>query len=179
MKVAVASLKPQPTLLETQERPADLGLSAESVAFRAPIHVAVKLTRMQEDVLAQGEARTTARAQCSRCLADVDIELVGRFEALFVPQSGASSRRMGSRNLALGDQGVRFYSQLTIDLSSEIAQCLLLELPLRPLCRPQCAGLCPSCGHDLNDGPCECETERLDDTWAALRDLFPPKNTDE
>ena len=174
MKISVSSLKAQPICLTARESPADLGLAAQGVEFPAPVDVAAKVTRMGEDILAQGEARAAACMECSRCLAAVDVELVGTFEALFVPKASSYGKRLGRPDFEWGDQRVSFYSELTVDLSSEIAQCLLAELPMRPLCRPDCAGLCTQCGKNLNDGPCLCEPEPDSDTWASLRKLFPP-----
>jgi len=175
MKIAVASLSDRPTSLEGVLAPRELDLVAERVQFLDPVHVAVTLTRMQEDVLAEGTVRTTAHAECSRCLEDVAVELAGRFEALYVPDTGAYAQRMGRRDFEWGDQRVNFYTELTIDLTDELRQCILLELPMKPLCRPDCAGLCPRCGADLNQGPCTCKPEAADDPWAALGKLLPPK----
>ena len=173
MKISVSSLKPRPILLGATESPGELGLAAEGVEFHAPVEVSVKVTRMQQDVLAQGRAHTTARVQCSRCLADVELELTGEFEALFVPESGSYGKRLGRPDFEWGDQRVSFYSELTVDLTSEIAQSVLVELPMRRLCRSDCAGLCSQCGQNLNDGPCDCKPED-DDPFASLRELFPP-----
>jgi len=174
VKVAVGPLKNRPTWLEARESPQELGPPPEGAEFISPVEVSVKLTRMQEDVLAQGEARTTARVQCSRCLADIELSLAGRFEALYVPDAGAYAKRMGQPKFEWGDQRVSFYSELTIDLTNEIRQCLLLELPMKPLCRPDCAGLCTQCGQDLNQGPCNCQPDKEDDIWGPLRKLIPP-----
>jgi uncharacterized protein len=129
---------------------------------------------MNEDVLVEGEARTTARVLCSRCLAEMDLPLRGEFQALYVPQARAQAEPTKRRASEWEDQRVNFYSEATVDLADEVAQALLIELPMRPLCRPDCAGLCPTCGHNRNDGPCSCPPERGDDPWATLRRLFPP-----
>jgi len=175
MKIAVASLSERPTRLEGTLSPRELELAAERIAFREPVHVTVTVTRMQEDVLARGEARTSAVAECSRCLEEVAVELRGEFEALFVPETGAYGQRMGRRDFEWGDQRVNFYSEMTVDLTDEIRQCVLLELPMKPLCRPDCAGLCPRCGANLNEGPCSCEPEDDAGPWAILRKLIPPE----
>jgi uncharacterized protein len=174
LKIGVHSLGPEPTLLEAAQTPQELHLAADGVEFAQPVDVAAKLTRMQEDVLAQGQARTTARLECSRCLEPVQVELAGKFETLYVPDTGPYASRMGRRDFEWGDQRVSFYSGSTIDLTDELRQCLLLELPLKPLCRPDCAGLCPQCGQNLNEGLCECKPDEGDDAWAALRKLIPP-----
>ena len=58
-----------------------------------------------------------------------------------------------------------------LDLSAVIEQTLVLNMPLHALCRPDCKGLCPTCGHDLNDGPCGCSDD-TDPGWDALRALL-------
>ena len=161
--------------LEATVSPQDLGLGAEDASLDQPIRVSVKLTRMQEDVLAQGEARTTARLECSRCLDGMEVEIEGSFQALFVPETGGHGQRTGRWAFEHGDRGVNFYREGTIDLSDEIRQCLLIELPLKPLCRPECAGLCPQCGKNLNQGACDCEPGDDAGPWSALRDLIPPR----
>jgi len=70
---------------------------------------------------------------------------------------------------------VNFYTEMTVDLTEEIRQCLLLELPMKPLCRTDCKGLCPQCGHNRNEGPCSCRTEEPEDPWEKLRSLLPPR----
>jgi uncharacterized protein len=175
VKVAVHSLRPEPVRLEAALSPAELGLGDQEAEFGQPVLVRVKLTRMQEEVLAQGEASTTARLECARCLEPVELRVVGAFEALYVPETGAYSASVGRRSLEWGDQRVNFYAEATVDLSDEIRQSLILELPLKPLCRPDCAGLCPQCGQNLNQGPCDCEPDADATPWAALRDLIPPE----
>jgi uncharacterized protein len=174
VKVGISTLHDHPLALTATETPEDLHLEAEAAEFIAPVEVSVKLTRMQEDVLAQGQTRTRVRMECSRCLEPVDIEIAGEFEALYVPESGAYGQRMGRRDFEWGDQRVNFYSELTIDLDQEIVQSLVIELPRKPLCRSDCAGICPTCGKDLNQGPCDCKPEPEDDVWGPLRDLISP-----
>jgi uncharacterized protein len=56
----------------------------------------------------------------------------------------------------------------TIDLAPLVREAIMLELPLAPVCSPDCQGLCPTCGADLNDGPCGCAPTSGDPRWAAL-----------
>jgi uncharacterized protein len=174
MKIAVPSLSERPTPLESTLAPKELELVAERVQFRDPVRVSATVTRMQEDVLAEGKARTKAHLECSRCLEDVEVDLSGEFEALYVPETGRFAKRMDHPDFAGGDQRVNFYSELTVDISEEIRQCILLELPSKPLCRPDCAGLCPQCGRNRNEGPCGCKEDAEEDVWAKLRAIIPP-----
>ena len=60
-----------------------------------------------------------------------------------------------------------------IDLTPMVREEILLAVPDAPLCRPDCAGLCPTCGADRNVAPCACDTEVRDDRWAVLDALRP------
>ncbi|GAC1447213.1 MAG: hypothetical protein PVSMB4_01990 [Ktedonobacterales bacterium] len=59
-----------------------------------------------------------------------------------------------------------------LDLREAIRQNLLLALPMRTICREECAGLCPQCGHNLNAGPCGCEPEVVESRFETLRALL-------
>ena len=63
------------------------------------------------------------------------------------------------------------------DLSELIRQTLLVSLPLQPLCREACAGLCPQCGKNWNEGPCDCPTETVDPRFSALASLLDDEET--
>ncbi|MFZ9157663.1 MAG: YceD family protein, partial [Ilumatobacteraceae bacterium] len=63
-----------------------------------------------------------------------------------------------------------------IDLATMVRESVLLDLPDSPVCRPDCAGLCPACGADRNLGDCGCRIETPDPRWAgldAIRDQLP------
>ena len=83
-------------------------------------------------ILMSGRLRGGWSLECARCLERFEAPIDSSFEEIF-PQSLAS-----------------------IDVSEELRQALVLAAPAKPLCRPDCKGLCPSCGRNLNEGPCGC-----------------------
>jgi len=174
LKIPLTALADKPTEFDSSEKADALGLAADGAEFITDVAVAVTLTRMGGDVLSKGTAATQVRQSCSRCLEPVETEIAGDFQSLYVPTTGAYGKRMDRKDFEWSDQRVTFYSTDTIDLSADIRNCLLLELPQKPLCRADCAGLCPNCGADINDGACSCDRRQNDDPWAALRDLAPP-----
>jgi uncharacterized protein len=96
-------------------------------------------------------------APCSRCLAPVTGTISVHVDELFEPHPLA---------------GETYELEIdVIDLEPLVRDALLLELPAVPLCRDDCAGLCPSCGIDRNVAKCDCVTTELDPRWAALRSL--------
>jgi uncharacterized protein len=90
--------------------------------------------------------------ECARCLSPVQRVLEGSLENQYRPLPKTS------RNL-LDDIGIGYYSGEYIDLSDGFRESLLLELPAKVLCSEDCAGLCPHCGHNLNEGKCNCRLE--------------------
>ncbi len=75
---------------------------------------------------------------------------------------------------AAGEDDIFPISADSIDLGPAVHDALALELPLAPLCRESCAGLCPTCGVDRNHARCSCRVERGDPRWAALDALKLP-----
>jgi uncharacterized protein len=59
-----------------------------------------------------------------------------------------------------------------LDLTEAIRQYALLAVPMKPLCRKECAGLCPNCGKNLNQGPCDCPAQNIDPRWSKLTKLL-------
>lgn len=74
------------------------------------------------------------------------------------------------------DSGVHFLDENTVDLMPLVRDILLAAQPLRQVCRPDCRGLCPKCGKDLNEGACDCDTFVPDPRLAALQDWTRKKD---
>ncbi len=118
------------------------------------VSVDVLLEWVTDGVLASGDTRARWVGDCRRCLGPVGGELRIEFRELFEaePREGESFPLRNDH----------------LDLAPLAREVLLLDLPLAPLCAPDCRGLCPSCGADLNRGDCQCVTELGDPRWAAL-----------
>jgi uncharacterized protein len=103
--------------------------------------------------------------ECRRCLIPVSgterVEIVERY------RPAGSGHVAGSRE----DAEVIAVEGDQIDLVPVIRETIMIELPVAPLCSPECAGICPLCGADRNIAPCACSTEVRDDRWAALDQL--------
>lgn len=104
---------------------------------------------------------TTARMECRRCLAPVDVPVRESMGLVFATQ-GADE----------GDDSCYLIPERTkvLDLTEALREEVLLALPRFVECRPDCRGLCPRCGANLNDGPCGCAST-TDPRWDALRTL--------
>jgi uncharacterized protein len=102
-----------------------------------------RFSRTPQGILLQGLFKGRVNAQCVRCLADIEQLLTSDFSELY-----AFDER------TLTDAGLLYPEDGNIDLAPLLREYMLLELPIRPLCRPDCKGLCPECGTDWNTTTC-------------------------
>ncbi len=115
-------------------------------------------SRTSRGILVQGKIKTTARGDCARCLEPASADLEVPVEELYVypPEPGAE--------FIVADDGI-------LDLAPLLREEIILDTPMGILCKPDCAGLCPTCGKDLNEGACDCAREDIDPRLAALKRL--------
>lgn len=114
---------------------------------------------------------------CARCLDPVRHSLAGDFDLLFRPQGvdaptpDARGDASSDRSLTAPETEIGYYQEGGLVLEDVLREQVLLTLPVRTLCRPDCKGLCPRCGRNLNAEPCSCEAPAPDERWSALSDL--------
>lgn len=113
-------------------------------------------------VRVHGFLRVTVELECRRCLRELPTALALALDLRFQPGLSPAERDEGVFELPAG--------ATELDLRESLREELLLAVPLFPLCREECAGLCPRCGTDLNEGACGCPPREPDPRWAALRE---------
>ena len=121
--------------------------------------------RTDRGLLASFEGSANVREKCARCLADSDCQIEIRFEEEFVPLTDADTG--GRIRITEDDDVFRIGPDFILDLRDALRQYFLIGEPLKPLCRPDCAGLCPLCGANLNERTCDC-APGVDERWHAL-----------
>jgi len=126
------------------------------------------LLRTDRGLLASLTARASMRERCARCLAESDCHIDIQFEEEFIPVVDANT---GARfRDGATDDTFRITPNFVLDLREALWQYMLIAEPLKPLCRLECAGLCPSCGANLNEGACGC-APGVSECWSALAGL--------
>jgi uncharacterized protein len=134
-----------------------------------PVRGEVSLIRTDRGILVRGTLNSEANVTCSRCLAVFSYQLDFKMEEEYFPtvdtDTGASIAVPGEPGCFVIDE------QHMLDLTEAMRQYALLAMPMKPLCRQDCAGLCPECGHNLNRGPCDCPGPTVDPRWAELARL--------
>lgn len=108
-------------------------------------------TRTSEGVLVQGRLEASIPSECVRCLEPFTLKIITQFDELFTFPTHA----LPDMELILPPTGI-------IDLTPLVREYFLLEIPIKPVCRPDCKGLCPICGENLNISQCHHEDESID-----------------
>ena len=117
----------------------------------------VRLMRTDQGILVKGTLRIEVEVTCSRCLSLFSCPLALNIEEEYFPTTDVIS----GASLSLPEETGCFTidEHHILDLTEAIRQYVLLATPMKPLCGEDCAGLCPYCGHNLNQGPCNCLTQ--------------------
>jgi uncharacterized protein len=162
---------PVGTSLRVDLDPSDrLELGEERVALAGDVSGSARLHRTNQGILADGTVTAPVRLQCDRCLEPFTTTVTFPLLEQFYPTIDVNT---GVALPAIEDEMVFPIDQNhLLDLREAIRQNLLLALPMQSVCREDCAGLCPQCGQNLNEGSCDCVPEVVDDRFEALRALL-------
>ena len=125
------------------------------------------LLRTKDGVLVTAHLEGAETQVCSRCLRTLDVPVAVEIEEEFVATVDATGAPLPP---PVDPEAFRLDARHTLDLEEAVRQYWMAALPMKPLCRADCRGLCSRCGKDLNDGACACEPE-IDERWSALRQL--------
>lgn len=135
-----------------------LSVQVGEASISGDVEVEASIEGIDDGVLANFEALATADLACTRCLESWEEPVTARSMQVYEPQPDEDGYGLDRDN--------------TIDLFGPVRDEVALALPVRPLCRPDCRGLCPTCGTDLNKDPCDGHADLSDSPFAALQELF-------
>lgn len=144
--------------------PQELEYSGQKFFFTGKL--AARAERFQENSTFWLELHLSCAgtAPCSRCLKETPLEIEGTFRYFYTPSA------VGENKVPDDDMTVSYDpGESLLDLGSQIWESFVFSLPEKVLCDEKCAGLCPECGKDLNEGRCNCLTERVDPRLQRLK----------
>jgi len=132
-----------------------------------PVRLAFDIHRDKQTFRLDGRVQTTLELSCGRCLEPFRWTVDEPFELTYEPRRVYS----GEREIEDADFSSAFYENDQIDLEQLIRERFEMSLPMKPICRVDCQGLCPMCGTNLNRGTCGCKRDWDDPRFAALKKL--------
>lgn len=150
--------------------PEETDLVFPDAGFPEVVRTRVRVTDAEEKYLLEVASETRAQLQCSRCLEPMALPLRVEFNVVLklCPPATVVSKENGSEE---DDLVLVSESETSYDITARVREALILALPLKPLCRDDCKGLCPRCGTDLNTSTCRCQEEKSDPRWSKLKEL--------
>ena len=152
-------------------QPSDPLIEGAGIALATPLRVEGRFSRAGEGTYFwHARMETALRLECRRCLSPVEVPLSQELELLFVAEQDVVDDDVGCYAIPAGTRD--------LDLRDALREELLLAMPQFVECRPDCRGLCPECGANLNAGPCGCRPKR-DPRWEALGGLLPGRPTED
>lgn len=153
MRVKVAGLMKSPAgTLETYRIEETINLEGAGSCL---LQGDTGLVRTRKGVMVTARLHARVSAMCSRCLAQFEASLALDLNEEFLPGSAIRVP------MVPGEEAFTITEGQELDLGEAMRQCLLPALPLKPLCHPRCAGLCPRCGGNLNGGTCACSLQEV------------------
>lgn len=157
------------TRLDATFAPEEVVQPGDAYAIVAAVELGLDVHKDKDVFRLVGHVRTTLELPCSRCLESFHLPVDSTFDLRYLPASAMSDE--DEREIAADDLETSYYRDDQIDLNEVLREQFYLALPMKPLCRDDCRGLCARCGTNLNVSECGCSTEWTDPRLDALRTL--------
>ena len=150
--------------VETEFQSFDSSLGSFPLTEEEPLNLT--LTNLGGDkLLVEGEQKFVAKIPCDRCLTETEVPIEIFFSKEIDMKQSAEGR--------IDDlDETDFINGYNLDTAKLVYGELLVNWPMKILCKPDCKGICRKCGKNLNDGPCGCDTVELDPRMAVIAEIF-------
>ena len=177
MEFKISDLEREPIDFDLQLAPGSLDLDQEAeqqgalaASGRAEVlHEHRGPRDIVADVRLRGKFAGNFQVPCARCVEPVEIPLAADFDLIFRPAEADSEAT--ERSITAPETEIGYYQGDSLSLEDVLREQVLLSLPVRTLCKPDCKGLCPRCGENRNSQACNCDEGPSDPRWEALAGL--------
>lgn len=148
-------------------------------AFRiiGPVELRATVFKDRDRYRLVGRVRTEIELVCSRCLEPYRVPVDASFDLRYLPLAETSAE--GEREVEDDDLAAAYYRDDQIDLGQVVEEQIYLGIPMKPLCREGCLGLCPQCGTNLNVETCSCDTQWTDPRMAGLKAILSERKNND
>jgi len=153
--VNVKELENGPVTLEVKCDAKALELEDPEYTFPNKVTGSVTYSLVRPRVVGKGMLYTTAKTQCVRCLNDAHVKVEAPVMTTYENEKEVRDTR--NEHVSPEEQIITPFNGDWIQPEEELREAIMLELPTLPVCMPECKGLCPKCGANLNEGPCNCD----------------------
>ncbi len=153
--------------LDRTYEPGAFKVDGEDFRIVSPVQLTGEARKDAQKVRLTGRVVTTLECDCSRCLEPFAVPVDAAVDVMLLPAS--ENKGDEEKQVAEDDLGVSYYHDDVVDLGELMREQFYLALPMKPLCREDCKGLCPVCGINRNREACTCESTWVDPRMEALK----------
>ena len=166
MKINISNLSEGIHEYKFEEAPSSIELDGR---FSKPVIVNVELEKRRRQLFLTGHVKTSGTFVCDRCLGDFEKDIAVDYRMTYVNNMSEAGE------IDQDELTVIHASTNEIDIAEDIKEYIVLAVPMKLLCKDDCAGLCATCGANLNHGTCNCPRDESDPRWDKLKN-FTNKN---
>jgi uncharacterized protein len=134
-----------------------------------PLRVNAVAELVAKEINIRGRLETKLEAVCDRCLGPAEIRVDRNFDLFYRPMS-AIARDAEEVEIPRDDLEVGFYSGEGVELADILTEQVILSVPMKVICTPDCQGLCPICGANRNFEDCHCSTQTVNPPFISLEE---------
>jgi len=172
MRIWLDQVREEPINWDETERVAVESLGREELLELGPVAWRGQVVFADPGYYLRAHLSYDQTLSCNRCLTPIHEPASSEVELMIlVEPSGKRGEERGEHELKEGDMSVLYLDGEILETRPILLEQLQLNVPMKPLCKPDCKGLCPVCGGDRNRADCDCEEASPDPRWAALAAL--------
>ena len=168
MKIIVSEIPEEGIELDLKD-----DIKSDVVSIVSPVKSVMRLVKIEDEVMVKGALTADVELQCSSCLNHFPTRISSQVDVVYNPVREIVKSEQ--RELKSAELDTVFYSDDMIETDDLLREQLILNLPMKPLCSPDCKGFCARCGADLNISGCGCETKETDSRFEVLKQLKKDK----
>lgn len=132
-------------------------LDSRLVHYVSPVTASLHIRNLEGEIYVNGTIDVDVVLKCVRCLAELNSHIHSVLNLIFLR---APEEKEAEKELSEEELNICYYSDNELNVYEIISEEIILNLPVKPLCKTDCSGLCPKCGVDLNKDKCSCSKEK-------------------
>lgn len=170
MKIIVSKIPDEGIEIHSSENAESLNISPSDLILGDDVHIDAMIRREGDIFFVDGMIKTVLSLTCSRCA----VEFLHPVDTFFHCHEEPIGNASTEIELALKkrDMDIDHYAGDEVEINTLFREQVMLSIPMHPLCKPDCLGLCPKCGQNLNIGKCDCKEEEVLNPFSVIKRLF-------
>ena len=165
MKILISEIPDEGLEVSIDEK-----VESEIVRLISPVKGNLSIKKAGPEVLIEGDITASLELECSRCLKPFAAEVNAPVNVVYQPVDELEGE--GKHEVREEELETSFYRGDELDILELVKEQIVLNAPMKPLCREDCKGICPRCGADLNLTKCDCDTKEVDSRLEILKGLL-------